>query len=171
MVMKRLTVCVSAVLLSSMVYFTTASAGELAKEGSGKYRSGRTAEISTLRLGKEYLQINFDETGIVVDAPVDSPFYNASFNTMGTIQAIKGKFVYSGAALWTRPNGNEIYGIFRGEGKLGVGSTTSLDIVGGQGECIGITGTMELKSGPPAKSSKKGFAMGTTVGTVRWKIP
>ena len=144
---------------------------ELAKEGSGKYRSGRTAEVTVLKMGKEHMQINFNETGIVVDAPADSPFYNASFNTMGTIHAVNGVFTYSGAALWTRPNGDQIYGTFKGDGKLGVGTNTSLEIVGGQGECAGITGTMELKAGPYAKSSKKGYSMGTSVGTVHWKIP
>ena len=168
--MKRLLLTASIVLFVISLSAPSAIA-ELAKEGSGKYRSGRSAQISFLKMGEKYMQINFDETGIVVDAPANSPFVNASFNTMGTIQSVDGEFTYSGAALWTRPNGEEIYGIFKGEGKLGVGSTTSLEIVGGQGECAGITGTMDLKSGPYAKSSKKGFSMGTTIGTMNWKIP
>ena len=168
--MKRI-VRHSWVLMLILVLLPAAVHAELAKEGSGDYRSGRTAQISILKMGKRHMQINFDETGIVVDAPADSPFVNASFNTMGTIQAVDGVFTYSGAALWTRPNGEQIYGIFKGEGKLGVGSTTSLEIVGGEGECAGITGTMDLKSGPRAKSSKKGYSMGTSIGTMRWKIP
>lgn len=159
------------VLLAAVCLSAAAVHAELAKEGSGNYRSGRSAQISILKMGTNYMQINFDETGIVVDAPADSPFVNASFNTMGTIQAVNGVFTYSGAALWTRPNGEEIYGIFSGEGKLGAGSTTTLEIVGGQGECEGITGTMDLRSGPYAKSAKKGFSMGTTIGTINWKIP
>ena len=158
-------------LVLIFLFSTTPVHAELAKKGSGDYRSGRTAQVTVLKMGKKYMQINFDETGIVVDAPADSPFLNASFNTMGTIQAINGVFTYSGAALWTRPNGEEIYGIFKGEGKLGVGSTTSLKIVGGQGECADITSSMELKSGPYAKSSKKGYSMGTSIGTVKWEIP
>ncbi len=169
--MKSVTLFLLATVFGLWIAFSTVNAAELAKEGTGNYRSGRSAEVTYLQMGEDYMQINYDETGIVVEAPADSPFYNASFNTMGTIQAFKGVFTYSGAALWTRPNGDQIYGIFKGEGTLGVGSTTSLEIVGGQGECAGITGTMDLKSGPRAKSSKKGFSMGTTVGTVSWKIP
>ncbi len=168
--MRRLTI-VLLTIFSVLFFLGSIASAELAKKGSGDYRSGRTAQISILKMGKEYMQINYDETGVVVDAPTDSPFSNASFNTMGTIQAVNGVFTYSGAALWTRPNGDEIYGIFKGEGKLGAGSTTSLKIVGGQGECAGITGTMELKSGPYAKSSKKGYSMGTSIGKVSWKIP
>ena len=144
---------------------------ELAKEGSGNYRSGRSAQLNVLKMGEKYMQINFDETGVVVDAPADSPFYNATFNTMGSIHAVKGIFTYSGSALWTRPNGEEIYGNFKGEGTLGAGSTTTVEIVGGEGECEGITGTMDLKSGPYAKTSKKGYSIGTSIGTVKWKIP
>jgi hypothetical protein len=168
--MKKFITGAFIVLMVSLLVTSTLYA-ELAKEGSGKYRSGRTAEVTVLKMGKEHMQINFDETGIVVDAPLNSPFYNASFNTMGTIHAVNGVFTYSGAALWTRPNGDQIYGIFEGNGKLGAGTNTSLEIVGGQGECEGITGTMELKAGPGAKSSKKGYSMGTSVGTVQWKIP
>ena len=164
--MKRFTVGMLAVLFGLVVTFSTVSAAELAKEGSG-----RTAKINVLKMGEEHVQINFDETGIVVDAPADSPFYNSSFNTMGTIHAVNGNFSYSVAALWTRPNGDQIYGTFKGDGKQGVGTNTSLEIVGGQGECVGITGTLELKSGPYAKSSPKGYSMGTSVGTIRWKIP
>jgi hypothetical protein len=105
--MKRI-VRHSWVLMVFLVLLPAAAYAELAKEGSGDYRSGRTAEISMLKMGKRYIQINFDETGVVV---------------------------------------------------------------GGEGECAGITGTMELKSGPRAKSSKKGYSMGTSIGTVHWKIP
>ena len=168
--MKNFTVGILAALFSLFVTVSAVSA-ELAKEGSGDYRSGRTAQVTIMKMGEERMQINFDETGIVVDAPENSPFFNASFQTMGTIHAIKGIFTYSGAAVWTRPNGEQIYATFQGDGKLGVGTNTTLKIVGGQGECAGITGSADLKAGPPAKSPKKGYGAGTTVGTIRWKIP
>ena len=79
--MKRLLITASIVLFVIALSASSAIA-ELAKEGSGKYRSGRSAQISFLKMGEKYMQINFDETGIVVDAPANSPFVNASFNTM-----------------------------------------------------------------------------------------
>jgi hypothetical protein len=33
-----------------------------------------------------------------------------------SFSAVSGVFTYSGAALWTRPNGDQIYGIFKGDG-------------------------------------------------------
>jgi hypothetical protein len=168
--MKRFTVTILVALFGLSVTVSAVYA-ELAKEGSGEYRSGRSAKVKVLKLGKDRMQINFDETGVVVDAPADSPFYNASFNTMGTILVVNGQLTYNGAALWTRPNGDQIYGTFKGKGILGQESSGFLEIVGGQGECAGITGTLKLKSGPYTKSSKKGYSMGTTVGTIQWKIP
>ena len=135
--MKRLSFAVLTIVLSSLLLASTVYA-ELAKEGSGKYRSARSSKVDVLKLGKERLQINFDETGVVVEAPPNSPFFNASFHTMGTIHVVNGMLEYNGAALWTRPNGDKIFGTFTGEGKLGVASKGSLEIVGGEGECAGI---------------------------------
>ena len=60
------------VMLVLIVIFSTTSVNaELKKEGSGDYRSGRTAQISILEIGKEYKQINFDETGIEYAAQID----------------------------------------------------------------------------------------------------
>lgn len=158
-------------IVSFVIMASHGSAAELAKEGSGAYRSGRSATVEVMKLGKDRLQINYDETGVVVDAPEDSPFHNASFRTMGTIHVDQGMLTYNGAALWTRPNGDEIYGLFTGSGKRGAETNGSLTIVGGTGECAGIEGTLKLKSGPPVKPSKAGTAQGTTVGEIHWRIP
>lgn len=168
--MKTIAAYIVAVSFACLSAASTVGAGP-SKEGSGPYRSARSAQISMMKMGDNRMQINYDETGIVVDAPADSPFHNASFRTMGTIHVVEGRLAYNGSALWTRPNGDRIYGIFTGKGVLGKGSSGFLEIVGGQGECEGITGTLELTSGPHAQSSKSGYSMGTTVGTIRWKIP
>jgi len=124
-----------------------------------------------MKLGKERLQTNYDETSVVVEAPDNSPFYNVSFRTMGTVHVNNRMLNYNGAALWTRPNGDQIFGTFKGEGKRGVGTSGFLKIVGGTGECTGIQGVLNLKSGPPVKSSKAGTSQGTTEGKINWKIP
>ena len=144
---------------------------EMAKEGSGKYRSGRSATINVMKMGNDRLQINYDETGVVVESPENSPFHNASFRTMGTIHVVNGMLNYNGAALWTRPNGDQIFGVFKGEGARGSGTSGRLEIVGGTGECTGIQGALELKSGPTVKSSKEGTSQGTTEGVITWKLP
>ncbi len=168
--MKRLSFLGIATVVSSLLMISTAYA-EMAKAGSGNYRSARSAVIDILQMGKGRVQLNFDETGVVVESPDNSPFYNASFNTMGTIHVVNGNLNYTGGANWTRPNGDRIFGTFIGKGKRGVGTTGFLKIVGGTGECTGIQGTLEFKSGPSIKSSKKGTSQGVTVGKINWKIP
>jgi hypothetical protein len=169
MIMKSLSSLVLAMVISSMII--SGAQAEMAKEGSGNYRSGRSATIDIMKMGNERLQINYDETGVVVESPDNSPFYNASFRTMGTIHVTNGILNYNGAALWTRPNGDQIFGIFKGEGERGGATSGILEIVGGTGECTGINGTLKLKSGAPVKSSKEGTSQGTTEGAISWKIP
>ncbi len=107
---------------------------EMAKEGSGDYRSGKTGTFEVIAMGKERVQMNFEETGVVVFAPENSPLFNASFRDIGTLHAIKGKWKGSGMVEYTRPNGDKIYTIFEGEGVLGGGpSKTVHTFVGGTG--------------------------------------
>ena len=127
---------------------------QMAQSGSGRYRSARSAVVDIMAMGPDRLQINFDETGVVVEAPDDSPFIDASFHTMGTIHVIEKQLTYTGAALWTRPDGDQIFGVFSGEGARGVGTTKGfLELVGGTGTCSGIRGSLTFQSGPYVRSS------------------
>ena len=146
----------------------TAVGAEMAKEGNGDYRSGKTGTPVVLAMEKERLQINFEEIGVVVSAPENSPLHNASFRSMGTLHAIKGKWKGNGFAEWTRPNGDKIYATFEGGGGP---SKSVVKFVGGTGTCTGIEGTMEVGNTPGIKPAKKGVYNGITVGKFNWKIP
>jgi hypothetical protein len=150
----------------------TAFGAEMAKEGSGDYRSGKIGTPVVLAMGKERLQMNFEEIGVVVSAPENSPLHNASFRNIGTLHAIKGKYKGSGFVEWTRPNGDKVYATFEGEGVLGGGPSKSVvKFVGGTGTCAGIEGTMETRNTPGIKPAKKGVYNGISVGKFNWKIP
>jgi len=150
----------------------TVVGAEMAKKGNGDYRSGKSGTFVFIPMGKERMQMNFEEVGVVVSAPENSPLYNASFRDIGTLHAIKGKHKMSGFVEWTRPNGDKIYATFEGEGLLGGGgSKTVLKFVGGTGTCTGITGTIEIKGTPGIKPAKKGVYNGISVGKFNWKIP
>ena len=150
----------------------TAFGAEMAKEGSGDYRSGKTGTFEILAMGKERLQMNYEQTGVVVSAPENSPLHNASFRALGTLHAIKGKWKGSGFVVWTRPNGDKVYATSEGEGVLGGGPMKGvLKFVGGTGTCTGIEGTVELGNTPGIKPAKKGVYNGISVGKFNWKIP
>jgi len=149
----------------------TVFGAELAKEGSGEYRSGKTTTFTFIAMGKERGQMNFEEIGVVVSAPENSPFHNATFRDMGSSHVIKGKWKASGMVEFTCTNGDKIYTTFESQGVMGGPSSSINTIVGGTGACTGITGTLELKNTPGIKPAKKGISQNISVGKVTWKIP
>jgi hypothetical protein len=163
---------VSVLVLAFLLAFMPISKAEMAKEGSGDYRGAKSGTFDVLMLGKDRLQMNYDEAGAFVDAPKNSPLENASFRVIGSLHSVNKKWTGAGSILITRPNGDQIFGTFQNEGVLGVGSTGgTIELVGGTGECTGITGKMELLPRPAVKASKKGAYQGIGIGKITWKIP
>ena len=116
--------------------------------------------------------MNWDEKGAFTEAPDNSPFINATYHAIGTLHAFKGKFKAHGGMLITRPNGDQIFASIVSEGVVGQGPKSGgVELLGGTGECTGITGKIELLPRPKVKSSKKGTYQQVMVGKVTWKIP
>ena len=149
----------------------TVFAADFAKEGSGEYRSGKSGTHTVLAMGKERMQMNFEQLGAVVLAPENSPFQSASFRVLGTLHGYKGKWKATSFVEYTCTNGDKIYATSEAEGISGQTSKGLLTIVGGTGSCTGITGTIEMKGTSGIKAAKKGTHQGVSVGTVTWKIP
>lgn len=169
--MKRLNVIGSMALLS-LILISSISFAEMAKEGSGDYRSVKTGTVSVLPMGEERVQMNFEEIGVVVGAPENCPLFNASFRDIGTLHAIKGKSIVTGSIEFTIPNGDKVYGTINAEGVLAQGGSTGIvEFVGGTGTCTGISGTIAYKPGAQVKPAKEGTYQTLTVGKMNWKIP
>jgi len=169
--MKKLTITFLAVAVGFGV-MVSASHAELAKEGSGEYLSGKSGTFEILKLGKSRMQMNWIVSGVFVEAPENSPLTNASFYSIGTLHAVEGKTTNTGGIVFTRPNGDQIFGIFEASGVLGGPLTSAIvTFTGGTGECTGIEGKMKGAPRPKVKSSKKGSWQAIGVGSVTWKIP
>ena len=169
---KNLIVMKALMVALSLVLTVSTSSAEMAKEGSGDYRSAKAGTISMLPTDDERVQINFEELSIVVGAPEICPLLNASFRDMGTKHAINGKSTITGFIVYTIPNGDRVYGTIEAEGVLAQGGSTGIvEFVGGTGTCTGISGTIEYKPGPQIKPAKEGNHQAITVGRVNWKIP
>jgi hypothetical protein len=168
--MKKLCVGIIVVFIG-LVFSVSTAYSELLKEGSGDYRSVKSSKNETLAMGKERLQVNLSQLGVVVDAPPNSPFENATFKGLGTLHAIKGQFEVSAFVEWTRPNGDKIYATSKGKGTLGRDLKSEVVIVGGTGTCEGIQGTLEIGFGPKVMSSDKELKQMISVGKVSWKLP
>lgn len=168
--MQRLT---TLVLALSLTFFTTSAFAEMAKEGSGSYLGAKAGTITILTFEKGHMQINFDEAGVIVEAPEDSPFYNASFHSIGTFTNNKGTTEGSGGIKFTRPNGDTFYGTFNFGGIHQRGPTSGIvKLVGGTGECAGMQGEMELHARPKVKySTGPGRYQNFAIGKMTWKVP
>ena len=154
-----------------LTFAGTAIGADFAKEGSGEYRSAKSSESTILPMGKERLQMNFEQIGVVVSAPEKSPFHNATFRVLGTLHGIKGKWEATSFVEFTCTNGDKIYATSEAQGVMGSPSSSSLKFVGGTGACTGIEGSLEIKGIPGIKPAKKGVWQGISVGKVTWKIP
>jgi hypothetical protein len=169
--MKKFNIALFLITLG-LLFSASLTYAEMAKEGSGHYRSGKSGTFDVIALGKDRFQLNYDETGAIVEAPENSPFTNATYRTIGTQHGVEGKFKGSGGLVLTRPNGDQIFGVYELEGVVGTEQQTGIiEIIGGTGECAGIEGTMEMLPRPVLKTSKEGAYQGIGIGKIIWKIP
>jgi hypothetical protein len=165
LLMTALCISFSLVLLGPTVH------AEMAKEGSGAYRGAKSGTVTIIKMG-DHMQINWDEAGVMVEVPEDSPFLNASFRTMGSYHAVKGQMEGQGCIVITRPNGDQIFGTLTMGGKAKAGpSYGKIEFTGGTGECEGITGGMDLRSRPKVMPSKEGTYQQLAIGEFNWKLP
>ena len=169
--MKNFSISLLAIVFG-LVFSISIVSAEMVKEGSGDYRGGKSGTFEVLQLSEGRLQINWDETGVMVDAPENSPFINASYRAIGTTHSIDGKTKDNGSLVFVCPNGDQIFSVIDSEGTLDAGpSTGGAVIIGGTGECTGIEGKMEFMPRPSIKSAQKGTYQGIGIGKVSWKIP
>ena len=161
------------VVILSLVLLTSAGfvfGAEIPKEGSATGTIGFTGAYQILPLGKEYLQNNYDARGVVTTDNEASPLYMASVQCVGAVKAIKGEYKEFGLCIYTRPDGDQIYGSYEGTGKLGQGAKGLTTFVGGTGKCVGITGGGEW-SRSNLKGTAKGGGASISKFTFNWKIP
>jgi hypothetical protein len=148
----------------------TVVGAEMAKEGSGKGVTYFTSTSQVLAQGKENFVANYDARGVSGSNDDTSPFYRASGQCVGTFRGIKGQFKELGLCTYTRPNGDKIFMSYEAAGKLGAPVKGTSTIVGGTGECDGITGNGEFTR-TSIKGPAEGIRASISKSTVSWKIP
>jgi hypothetical protein len=170
--MKRI-ILSSLVALILLVGFVPVANADMAMEGSGQYKGVFSHKFKALPMEKERLHMTYEAVGLVVEAPADSPFYNATFYVIGSLHAIKGVYKdHSGFIRYTCTNKDKIFATYIGSGVFGVSKEVTYTFVGGTGQYAGIEGGAELTGGkgfphPTTKNDR----IGMSVGKVHWKIP
>lgn len=161
------------VVLSSLPPAVAVAADEvpIPKEGSSVSTSAGSGASKALALGKERVQIAWEYLGGQTNADPKSLTYNASFRCIGSLRALNGEYEsYTNACVFTRPDGDQLYWVETGTGRLGGASKGTGTFVGGTGKLAGITG-----GGEWSRTSLRPAADGTfqTVSTakVSYKLP
>ena len=121
--MKQIT---KVMLILSFIIFATSGYAEMAKEGTGMYRGAKSGTLTIIVFEEGYIQGNFYEAGVIVEAPENSPFFNASFHSIGTFTSKQGATEVSGGLKFTRPNGDTFYGTFNFGRKYARGPTAGV---------------------------------------------
>ena len=155
------------------VAFVPVSNADMAKEGSGNYKSAISYTFKVIAAEKERLYMTFDFTGVIAEAPADSPLFNATFNGLGALEAIKGAYKDGGFIIYHLPNGDKVYTTYQATGTLGgADRKITKTFVGGTGECAGIEGGGELTGVRPLyRKFANNVRVSMSVGKFHWKIP
>jgi hypothetical protein len=143
---------------------------EMAKEGSGPGVTYYTSTSQVLAQGKENFVANYDARGVSGSDDDTSPFYGTSGQCVGTFRGIKGEFKELGLCTYTRPNGDKIFMSYEAAGKVGAPVKGTFTLVGGTGECDGITGNGEFTR-TSLKGPAEGIGASISKSTSSWKIP
>ena len=169
--MKKVSIVFFVVVLG-LIFSINGVYAEMAKEGSGEIRGSKSGTMQFLKMGEDRIQINYEESGVILDAPEDSPFYHATLYGIGTTNVFKGKLKATGGMVFTCTNGDQIFAEVITEGLLSSGLTGGgVKFVGGTGACAGIEGELVPSPRPPTKHSKEGTYQQILLGKINWKIP
>jgi len=144
---------------------------DLAKQGEGNYKAGMSAVLKTLPMENERIEFIFEVAGVVMEAPENSPLYNATFWALGESHAIKNDYDERGFIRYVRFNGDFVFAKYEAKGKLGGERKIKIVFVGGTGKCAGITGGGEFNGVSGLQPPKEGVAISVSVGKFNWKIP
>lgn len=149
---------VSIIIVFGIVCTVFTANAEMAKKGSGEIRGSKSGTLHILKMGEDRNQMNWEEPGVILDTPEDSPFYHATWFGIGSLHGFQGQFQATGGMVFTCTNGDQVFAVVGTEGIHGKGNTGgAVKFVGGTGGCAGIEGEFVATPRPPTKSSKHWF--------------
>lgn len=166
------TMCIIGIILICLIIpLRFVDGADLVKQGEGNYKAGMSWTAKAIPMEKERVEMQFDVTGVVLEAPENSPLYNATFWALSELHAVKGDYEERGFVRYTRPDGDLVFMTYEAKGKLGGERKIDAYFVGGTGRCAGMSGKGEFTGVGGLKPPKEGSGMSATVGKFTWKIP
>ncbi len=149
----------------------TVAAAEIAQEGTFTGTNAFSGTGTTLAVGQDHLQLNYEVLGVSLNDEGKGFGHNVSIRCVGALHAVKGTFDNeSGMCGAMDLEGDQYFLMYTASGTLGRTAAGSYEYVGGTGKYEGITGEGEF-----TRTSLRPVAEGTfqSRGTVKgsWKLP
>lgn len=143
----------------------------MAREGTFSFVAAGSGPLVKMQLGEDRAQVSYEGLGGAVSPTGEGLFHNASVRCVGGLHLRNGSFDDdSGSCVVTRPDGDQIFYVYRGAGTPHGGAKGTFTLVGGTGKMKGITGSGEV-SRLTLHHAKEGTAQTVTRGAGTFKLP
>jgi hypothetical protein len=140
-----------------LAVFGTEANAQIPKEGTTSFTSGYSAAFKVLAMGQEHVQMTYEAMGANITDTDEDIDHNTTFRCIGAMHAVNGDYTGNNSAfcVTTRPDGDQIFSIFKFAGKIGAMYKGTYTIVGGTGKLVGIRGGGE-STGIPLRPAAEG---------------
>lgn len=167
----RKAILVLAVGLVSLPALAEDAPAPIPKEGSISYVNVFSSAVKALALGKERIQFSYESMGVSTSPTGKGLLHNASVRCMGGMHIFNRAWDdESGSCIYNRPDGDQVFVIYKASGTLGATVKGTFTYVGGTGKMAGITGSGEWTR-VNVRPAAEGTTQAITQHTGKYKLP
>ncbi len=164
-------IMVLAVGLVSLPVFAADAPAPIPKEGSISYVNVFSGTVKAMPLGKDRAQLSYEVMGVSTSPTGAGLLHNASVRCMGGMHIVNGAWDdESGSCVYTRPDGDQVFGTYKAAGKMGASAKGTFTYVGGTGKMAGITGSGEFTR-VNVRPAAEGTSQSVSHHTGKYKLP
>jgi hypothetical protein len=166
-------VIAAAIGLCSVVVFAaeTPAPVSIPKEGKTSATQVTSGSFQIVRLGKDRFRASYDVMGVRISDDKNDILHYVSLRCVGAMNMVNGSFDdESGSCIFTRPDGDQVFGVFTAKGQVGADAKGTMTLVGGTGKMAGIEGTSEFTR-HAVRPAADGTAQTISWTTGTYKLP
>ena len=165
--MRKAILALAAALVSLPAFAADAPA-PIPKEGSFSYVNVFSGTVKAMPLGKERIQLSYDVMGVSTG---EGLLHNSSVRCVGGMHVANGAWDdESGSCIYTRPDGDQVFGTYKATGKVGAAAKGTFTYVGGTGKMAGITGGGEFTR-VNVRPAAEGTSQSVSHHTAKYRLP
>jgi hypothetical protein len=147
------------------------AATPLPREGTVSSIVFSSATLNAMPLGKDRVQYSYESLGISTSQTGEGLLHNASMHCLGGFHRVNDAVDdESGSCIFTRPDGDQVFYVYKAAGKPHIGVKGTFTYVGGTGKMEGITGGGEFTR-VTLRHAKEGTTQSVSQGKGTYKLP